>query len=307
MGNSRWDPGDWSSYSTRTVKGKSAAEVFTSHRLKEAYDPKLIDMRESCDSDLNPESTPIIIASDVTGSMGMTAHKLMQTGLNTLITEIYDRKPVSDPHIMVMAIGDAVYDQAPLQCTQFEADVCLAEQVRELWIESGGGANQGESYSGAHLFAAMKCNIDAAKKRGAKGFLFTIGDEPILDGYTRDQAEKFLGLDLQADMSAQDCVGLAQRYWEVFHICLINEGYCRHDKAYAMSSWEKVLADRVIPLESVHSLAETVVSIIQVHQGADAGSVAESWSGDTSLVVANALRGLPATTGETGGLTRLAG
>jgi len=305
MGNSRWDPKDWDAYATKKVRGKSASEVFRSRSLKPAYDPAKIDVRESCDSDKNPNATPIILASDVTGSMGRVAHKLMQDGLNTLCEEIYAREPVPDPHIMVMAIGDAYYDRAPLQVTQFEADICLAEQVRDLWIESGGGGNEGESYSGAHLFAAMKTNIDVASKRNAKGYLFTIGDEPILDGYTREHASHFLGIDLEEDVSKDAAVALAQRNWEVFHVALVNEGFCRHGRDKVLDSWRSILPERTICLEDVNALAETVVSAIQVHQGANAAEVADSWSGDTSLVVASALKALPATQGGSGGLSRL--
>ena len=297
MGNARWDPTDWKTYSAKHVQGKTQAQVHNiSGGLKEAYDPKLITMRESCDSDNNPNATPIILASDVTGSMGHIAHKLMKDGINTVITEIYDRKPVTDPHIMVMAIGDARCDNAPLQATQFEADICLADQVRDLWIEGYGGGNGGESYSGAHLFAAMKCNIDAAKKRNQKGFLFTIGDEPCHDGMTRDQASRFLGINLEADVMAQEAVALAQRYWEVFHIVLVNEGYCSHDRRQeVLDNWHEILPERTISLENLDALAETIVSIIQVHQGADVKTVASSWSGDKSLAVADALGSVPAT------------
>ena len=307
MGNSRWSPDDWDKYATKKVRGKSRAEVFTSRSIKDAYNPAKIKVRESCDSVKNPNATPIIIGSDVTGSMGQIADKLMQDGLNTLCEEIYTREPVPDPHIMCMAIGDAVYDKAPLQVTQFEADICLADQVRDLWIEGCGGANDGESYSGAHLFAAMKTNIDAAKKRNAKGYLFTIGDEPNLNGYTRDQANRFLGISLEADVSAEAALALAQRNWEVFHVALVNEGYCKRSGGLGrvLHSWQALLPERTIQLDDVNDLAETIVSVIQVHQGANATEVADSWSGDTSLVVANALRELAVPQGGSGGITRL--
>lgn len=291
MGNGRWDPSDWDVYAKTTVKGKSQAQVFTSRSMVKDYDPAGIVKRESCDSADNPNSTPIILASDVTGSMGMIAHTLMEKGLNTLATEIYDRQPVRDPHIMVMAVGDAKVDRAPLQVTQFEADICLADQVKELWIEGGGGGNGGESYSAAHVFAATKTDIDSLRKRGKKGYLFTIGDEPIHDGMTREEMDRVLGLDMEADLSAAECLAMAQRNWEVYHIVLINEGHCRYDKQRVLDSWEAILPGRTIPLEDVSKLAEVVTSIMQVNEGASKDQVVRSWSGDTSLVVSSALKG----------------
>lgn len=308
MGNSRWNASDWDGYAATHVRGKTRAEVFRATSLKPDYNPAKIEIRESCDSEKNPNATPIIIGSDVTGSMGSIAHQLMKDGLNTLCSEIYDRTPVPDPHIMVMAIGDATVDRAPLQVTQFEADICLADQVRDLWIESGGGANEGESYSGAHIFAALKTQIDAATKRGDRGYLFTIGDEPNLNGMSKAHMAKFLGIDLEADVTAADALALAQRNWEVFHVALVNEGHCRFNRDGVLANWKALLPQRTIELEQVDDLAETIVSVIQVHRGADAGAVAGSWSGDTSMVVAEALKGLPAVAahGGSGGVARLA-
>jgi hypothetical protein len=303
MGNGRWNPSDWDTYATTHVAGKSQAQVFTSRMMKPAYDPAQIAMRESRDSAKNPNATPIILASDVTGSMGMIAHTLMERGLNTLATEIYDRAPVSDPHICVMGVGDAKVDRAPLQVTQFEADISLADQVRELWIESGGGGNGGESYCAAHLFAAYKTVCDSVLKRGRKGYLFTIGDEPVHDGMTRAEIERVLGIQVEADISAAQCVALAQRNWDVFHLILANEGHARHARAEVERSWRAILPERTILLEDVSKLAETVTSIIQVHEGARVQDVADSWSGSTAVVVRKALDALTPRT--QGGLRRL--
>src|SRR5262249_27189007 len=151
---------------------RSREEVFGARRLDPNFDPARIRTRESRDSADNPQSTPIILASDVTGSMGFIAHELMQNGLNTLATEIYERRPVTDPHVMVMAVGDARVDAAPLQVTQFEADIRIADQVRRLWLEGGGGGNGGESYSAAHAFAGLRTDVDCMRQRGKKGYLF---------------------------------------------------------------------------------------------------------------------------------------
>lgn len=305
MGNGRWDAGSWAGYAKATVAGKSAASVFTSRNMKEAYDPARIAFRESRDSADNPVSTPIILASDVTGSMGMVAHTLMQKGLNTLATEIYDRKPITDPHIMVMAVGDAYCDRAPLQMTQFEADITLAEQVRELYVEGGGGGNSGESYTLAWLGAALKVRADAFDKRKRKGYLFTIGDEPVLDVVKKEQIKTFLGVEASGDITATEALRMVSRDWEVFHIVLANEGYCAHSQDEVMNSWKRVLPERTIRLDDVNNLAETVVSLVQVTEGARAADVAASWTGSTALVVGKALKDLTSAGGPAGGVRRL--
>ncbi|GLS22126.1 hypothetical protein GCM10007874_51430 [Labrys miyagiensis] len=114
MGHGRWNPHDWASYAARNTNGRSAAEIFSARGMQPAFDPTRIAMRESRDRRENPISTAIILASDVTGSMGTIAEVMIRSGLDTTMREIYARKPVSDPHVMVMAVGDAECDRAPL-------------------------------------------------------------------------------------------------------------------------------------------------------------------------------------------------
>lgn len=292
MGNGRWNANDWGNYASQNIAGKSRAQVFTSRAMKDEYNPALITRRESRDSAANPLATPIILASDVTGSMGNIAHQLMQDGLNRIATEIYDRKPVTDPHIMVLAVGDAKTDQAPLQATQFEADIRLADQVKDLWLEGEGGGNGGESYTSAHLFAATRVEADAFEKRAKKGYLFTIGDEPVHDGMTREEIARVFGDGEAQDLTAAECLAMAEKNWEVFHIVLAKTGYALHNLDRVLSTWKPLLPERTILLDDLAALPETIVSLIQVNEGADAASVAQSWSGNTAVVVANAIRHL---------------
>jgi hypothetical protein len=151
VGHGNWSSSGWADYAARSVRGRSRAELFGSRTMHEDYDPARIGLRESRDSAENPQATPIIIGVDVTGSMGVLAEQLVVRGLNETFTALIDRAPVPDPHVMAMAIGDAYCDRAPLQVTQFEADLRIVEQLRMLWLEGGGGGNRGESYSLAHV------------------------------------------------------------------------------------------------------------------------------------------------------------
>jgi hypothetical protein len=267
-------------------------EVFKQTRCHALMNPYGVKYRESRDSPYNPQSTPIILASDVTGSMGMIAHELMRGGLITLTSEIYDRRPVSDPHIMVAAVGDAFTDAAPLQATQFEADISLASQIRALWLEGNGGGNDGESYSAAHLLAALKTSTDAFEKRGRKGYLFTIGDEPIHNGLVAQQITRIFGIEAPRSLSARECLAMAQRSYEVFHI-VIREGYAARRLNRVLESWRPLLPGRTFVLDDHRRIAELVVSIIEITEGRDPGDVAASWSGEAATVVAKAIGGRP--------------
>ena len=281
---------DWDDYNTTHTSGRSRAQVFASHSMQDAYDPSKILVRESRDSSDNPRSTPILLGCDVTGSMGMVAERLMRTDLIKIAEEIYARKPITDPHIAVMAIGDDRTDSAPLQVTQFEADIKLADQMRELWLEGNGGGNGGESYALAHLFAATKTVSDSMEKRGEKGVLVTIGDEPVHLSMSGSNIARVMGSQFSADMTARQCVDLASQSYEVFHIVLANEGYAQHGLRDVMETWDQILPQKVVKLTDVSLLAETVVSILQLVNGERKQDIADSWGSKNSLVIFDAIK-----------------
>jgi len=291
MGMGRFNTADWTRYNHEHVDGRSRAEIFGATGMDPRYDPAVFAMRESRDSDINPHTTPIILASDVTGSMGMIAHELMRSGLITLTSEIYERKPVPDPHIMVAAVGDANTDRAPLQATQFEADISLANQIRGLWLEGGGGGNHGESYSAAHLLAALKTSTDCFERRGRKGYLFTIGDEPVHNGLAQYQIARIFGIEAPRGLNVRQCLQAAQRTYEVFHI-VIREGYAAAGLDAVLRSWKPLLPERALILDDYTRIAELVVSTIEINEGRDPDDVAASWGGPAATVVAKAVAGM---------------
>lgn len=301
MGNSRFDASDWSSYSA-SVSAKPAAAIFTSSGMDNELDPSKFKFRESVDSDKNPKSTPIIIGVDETGSMGRLAEDIIKKGLGIVMQEIYDRKPVSDPHILIAGIGDASCDRAPIQVTQFEAGVAeITKQVEKIYIEQGGGGNKGESYPILWYFAANKTKCDAITKRKRKGYLFTVGDEcPI--SLTRHQIKQFFDDDVQEDMSIEDLLKLAEKNWEVFHIIVQTSAT---ESQGAVKVWRDLLGQRAIVIPDESKLAEVIVSTIQVIEGEDADKVADSWDGTTSVVVRNAIKNLDKAAASSGDLVRL--
>lgn len=294
MGHARWSAADWTAYS-RTTAGKSAAAIFTARAMKDSFDPARIKTRESRDSFENPNSNAIIIACDVTGSMGALAENLVRKGIGTAFEEILKRQPVTDPHLMVMGVGDATCDTAPLQATEFEADIRIAAQLEEIFIEHGGGGNSYESYNLPWYFAAQKTSIDCLEKRGKKGYLFTVGDEQVPEPLTKAQVKEILGLDLQMDkIENRDLLTMVGRSYEVFHL-MVEEGshYQYHGKE-VRRGWTELLGQRAIPLADHTKLAEVIVSTIEVCEGRDTAAVAKSWDKATALVVARAVGSLGA-------------
>ena len=306
MGTSRWDPMDWASYASSTA-GKSASAIFSRKSMCDYLNPKTVKFRESCDSALNPNSTPIIVAVDNTGSMGMLAETLIREGLGTLMEEILKRQPVTDPHVMFMAVGDAWCDQAPLQVTQFESDIRIADQLADFWIEMGGGGNSFESYNLPWYFAATRTKCDAILKRHKKGYLFTVGDEQPPPKLESKHIKQIMDGGLQKDISSRDLLTMVSKTWDVFHIMVEEGSHFRYHPDQTRKEWQALLGQRAIPLADHTRLAEVIVSTLEVMQGTGVATVADSWPGGTSMVVRNSLKGLKkelAAAGANGGVTR---
>lgn len=306
MGSGRWNDDDWKGYvKTSGVDTKSDRDIFrsTASTVKNsAVDPHGLTFRESVDSVDNPLSTPIIFGIDVTGSMGHLAGALVRKGLNTLVTEIYDRKPVTDPHVLCAAIGDAeAGDRMPFQITQFEADVKILPQIETLYLEGGGGGNRYESYALAWYFAVYHTKTDSFTKRGKKGYIFTVGDElPTPYLLASDINRVFGSCKFQGDrINAVDLLTLVSREWEVFHLFVEESEHARRNNGI-FEAWKDLLGQRALSLSDHTKMAEVIVSAMQVNEGADKVHVAKSWDGSTSLVVTRAIGGLVAANEDNG-------
>jgi hypothetical protein len=288
MGSGTFDASAYRAFSAGT-HGKSTDDIYSARSIHKNLDPKGVKIRESRDSADNPKSTPLIVGIDVTGSMGMIADVLARKGLGTLFEEILDRKPITDPHVMFMAIGDANCDRAPLQVSQFEADNRIVEQLTQIFIERGGGGNNFESYNLPWYFAARHTEHDSLIKRGKRGYLFTVGDEEAPKALTTAQIRRFIGDDLERELSTEQTLAEAQRGYDVFHIIIEEGSHARGHMDAVVGSWGNLLGQHVIRLSDHKKLAETIVSTIEVVEGRDAADVTKKFG----AAVLDAVKHLP--------------
>lgn len=262
MGSGRFDRDAYAFY-TRSTARHSREERFASRDIKSELNPFGVKVRESRDSADNPQSNAIIVALDVTGSMGMLAEEIAKEGLGELFNSLYDKRPVTDPHIMFMGIGDANYDSAPLQVSQFEADNRIVQQLTDLWIEGHGGGNDSESYHFPWYFAGMHTSIDCFEKRGKKGYLFTVGDEKTPPALTAEQIKKFIGTSVERDYTARELLDLASRQYNCYHLIIEEGNYARGNLAGVQRAWQDLMGQRALSLKDHKKLAAGIVSIIE--------------------------------------------
>jgi hypothetical protein len=262
MGSGRWDSTAYASYSTRSLAGKSVTDIYTSRKIQQDLDPSKIVIRESRDSEDNPMSTAIILGLDVTGSMSPVLEEAIK-GFDKIMTGLFKDRPVTDPHIMCMGIGDLECDQAPLQLSQFEADIRIVEQLKRIWLEQAGGGNSHESYTLPWYFAANKTSIDCFEKRAIKGIIITVGDEnppPLLDA---NRIKRII----QGEMSSgktdpETLLKAVSVNYDVYHIMVAEGNYFRGHEKQVTDNWTDVLGERAIVLDRIKNLPDTIVKII---------------------------------------------
>lgn len=310
MGSGSWSSSSWSSYSSKNIYSRSAVSgssgIYSASDMATEFNPKNIEMRESRDSVEHPNSTPIIIALDVTGSMSPVL-KSVAHGLDTLVTEIYNKKPVEDPQIMFMGVGDVFSDRCPLQVTQFESDIRIAEHLQKIYFEQRGGGNDSESYHLPWYFAANYIQTDAKEKHNKKGFLFTMGDECAPPALTREQIMKVFGNAPQCDsFTTEELLNAVSRDYEVFHL-IIEEGnfysgrYRNHDGERKVNgSWGELLGQNAIHVADHTKIPEIIVSTLQAMSGVDTDTIVSEWDGTTGVVVRKAIDGLTVNKKENG-------
>ena len=238
---------------------KAPSEIF-SHSLSNAMNPQGVMLRESRDSEEHPNTVSIILALDVTGSMGSIPHFLVKEGLPNIMGNIIQRG-IKDPQLLFLAVGDHECDQCPLQVGQFESsDELLDKWLTDVYLEGGGGGNAGESYLLAWYFAGFHTVLDSFEKRQQKGFLFTIGDEPTLPEIPAKALEKIMGKGQHKSHPASVLLDKARERYHVYHLH-IKETSAGSQQS-TQDGWKQLMGDNLILVDRHNEIAKIIPEIV---------------------------------------------
>jgi hypothetical protein len=236
---------------------------FTDTNRKNTMNPSGVELRESRDSAEHPDSFAIVLALDVTGSMGSIPNFLVKNGLPTIMDQVM-RGGEADPQVLFLGVGDHECDSAPLQVGQFESsDELLDKWLKETYLEGGGGGNTGESYLLAWYFAGYRTAIDCFEKRGRKGLLFTIGDEPVLpkvDGHTLN---RIFGSGQFEDYSALSLLDKAREKYDVYHIHVRTGTGMRQN---CIDGWKQIMGSNLIVVNNAEDVAKAISDTVLKHK-----------------------------------------
>ena len=269
MGNGVWSATSYTTYNVATKAANvltsdgffndnvTVTQIYTQRKMDEKMNPKNV-IRECRDTEEHPNTLPVILALDVTGSMGNTASKCAKK-LNDICTKIVEQR--KDVEIMIMAIGDFAYDRAPLQVGQFESDVRIAEWLDKIYFEAGGGGNNYESYTAAWMFGLNNCDLDCWK-RGQKGIIITLGDEPLNPYIDKDEWLLRVGGNAETDIETGLLYNEVCQKYDVYHIAVNENTNCYRRYADRINqTFGQYLGDHLI-ISSLDNLPDTITNIV---------------------------------------------
>lgn len=308
MGGGSWDSGAYhSSKATRAAtKTPDFAYTVSATKVHSNLDPKRINSKpfgklEARDSTEHPNSTPVLVAFDVTGSNQDRAVDF-QKRLPNLMTLL--NKYLADPQVAVAANDDfTVVGDNSIQISDFESDNRVDDHIRNIWLVGAGGGNDGESYDLLLYAAARKMALDSVEKRGKKGYMFMYADEPIFSKVSKAQVLSVFGDKIEKDIPIAEIIEEVCKNFNLFVIWPTSSSYRHSREQYVklfgeefvmdsqhpnllcelIASTVGLYEDKVTPDTAVHDLVAVGVSDHEakalVHKAAHAASASLATSG----------------------------
>lgn len=285
MGHGTFTTSSYMAYNTSmgksydTLSGRiTEGQEFTAIRIDESLNPKKFKIRECANTAEHPNTIPVILALDVTGSMG-NACKETAEALGIIITNLY--KKFDDIEFCVMGIGDLAYDDAPIQMSQFESDVRIAESLDKIYMEHGGGGNRFESYTAAWYMGLKRTKLDCFDKQGRKGIIITMGDEPLNPYLPVSALNKYAGSNEQSDVDTKDLYKQVCEKFDVYHIAVddTDDSY-KYYKNEIKDTFGTLLGQNLV-VSTIQNLAATIEDCISKSVGGSYGVITEKASTNT--------------------------
>jgi hypothetical protein len=204
-----------------------------------------------------PNENPIVVAMDVTGSMGIAA-KVIYDKMPMFFGQIKIQDYLPDPAVSFAAIGDIAYDRVPVQICDFEVGEALDEWLERLYLEGGGGGDQEESYDMAAHFYLNKLQMTHPKKNP---FFFFIGDEGF-----KSTAKSTLTSSFGKTTTPTDAEELMKQLNDAFdgHAFLIHKryNYSSADQKIVRQWTDALGQENVLILEDPKSVVDVMLGAI---------------------------------------------
>lgn len=310
MGSTNYSARDWEQ--TATINStKSVDQIYKSRTTDPKNNPLNIVVREARDSDVHPETIPVFIAVDGTGSMGSLS-KLVASKIGLVFEALiksHEEGKLPYPQVAVALYRDVRMDYSDIyQLTQFESDTTtlMAQVEKFAAVGTGGGGNSSESNGLVWYTAMTKMVHDHYVRRGKKGFLFTIGDEEVPPDLTYHDIKRVFGEDVEAVPTNAEMLARINPEWEVYHLMVAQGDHMSYSRLDVINSWQALLGEHALVLENTDDMVEMIASTILLSAGLSIDDAIAPWSGSTQIALRSSLGRLATTkSSNSNGIVRL--
>ena len=200
--------------------------------------------------------TPLVVAVDVTGSMGEWPGIIFQK-LPVLYNEVKLHLPEAD--ISFCAFGDANIDRVPLQVCDFQRGKALEPEINSLFPEGGGGGGVKESYELAAYFYARHCRLPLAKR----ALLVLCGDEGFYERLKVNTVKRFVGDTLDADLDSYDVVAELRQRFQVYMLRVPYEDPVKDAEIH--DQWQRALGRQaVLRMDDPKRIVDCIIGLAAI-------------------------------------------
>lgn len=258
-------------YSARTVQRIQEGQEVQIHEDLDVKGKK----RAAHDSAVHPNTTPVAIAMDLTGSLGDNPrHFLVQAA--TLMATLQGENVVPDVTVCPVGFGDHFDSQAQFtpQVGQFEAGVSLDEWVRKMIMHEGGGGSGEESSEMVLWYFANRVDLHSVKRRRERGYLFLITDERCYEKAYKHLIKEVFGVNVPNDVPIEDVIAQVRKNFVVIVLIPRSTQHGR-DPEY-INFWRNLLTGEVvngvkmpnpvISISDVDVLGQEIIKAIRAHE-----------------------------------------
>lgn len=239
----------WGSSSSSFGTSSESAKKLTSTSLDSSMKPNGKILKSKAKS-------PIIIVLDVTGS-NIDFARVVYDKLPMFYGQIEQKGYLEDFEISFCAVGDACFDDYPLQIGDFAKGIELDSWLEKVVLEGGGGPFGEESYELAAYYLLKNTEFE----KGAEPIIFFIGDEIPYSKVSRSQAENF-GIEFFQDVEP---FGELRKKVNDNVFMLLNKACGKHFRDEITSCWENLLApEHVIKINEEKSIIDLMLGVISM-------------------------------------------
>lgn len=206
--------------------------------------------------------TGIIIALDVTGSMGDSV-KLLYDKLPMLWGQLEQQGYLKDFSISFAAVGDCTCDGAPFQVCDFAQGKSLDDGISKMYLEKGGGGQQCESYEMLAYF--YQHNARFTHPKADKPFFFMIGDEAPYPEVSPSEVSKHFGDRVQNSISTKRVFDQLREKYHFKHLHVpYDSGNQPGNNEKIEQIWQKIIGEDFIKVSEPKSVVDTILGIVAI-------------------------------------------